>query len=248
VTEITKPITPNSKRSPVAVKLNDAENKLVNAIEKYGKNEPNGTAIDYPPGPGSYRIWFFENTEEDDDLEADFASGTKKTSKEETKDEDAENEEEPLLKQWAISVVDGYFVFGSDPDLIKEAIDRSKRKEESSLLKQADVLRVTTELSEFSTDPSHCLRQVDISSRSFEMQYELFREGKLNASQSIAAAIMDRLLDPRKKNQGKQQKLNGAALPPFQAIQSYFTPAGARVTTSEDGWYIQSFLLAPEKK
>jgi hypothetical protein len=243
VTEITKPITPNSKRSMVAVKLTDPDNKLMNAIEKYGKNEPNGSALDYE----GYRIWFFQNDMDDEDLEADFASGTKKSPpKKEDEEAAGGSDEEPLLQQWAISVVDGYFVFGSDPELIKEAIDRSKKKEENSFLSQPDVQRVTAELGSIASDQLHCMRQVDLSDRSFEMQYELFREGKLNASRSVAAAIMDRLLDPKRKNQGKQQKLNGNALPPYQAIQSYFMPGGARITTSEDGWYVQSFILAPK--
>jgi hypothetical protein len=70
----------------------------------------------------------------------------------------------------------------------------------------------------------------------------------LSASRSVAAAVLDRILDPKKKNKDKQQKINGTALPPFSEIRSYFMPAGTVSTTSNDGWLIQSFILAPEKK
>ena len=75
------------------------------------------------------------------------------------------------------------------------------------------------------------------------MQYDLFREGKLNASKSVLAAIVDRILDPKNKNKDQAQKLNGNQLPPFDEIRTYFQPSGGIMHTEEEGWSLQSFVL-----
>ena len=254
VTEVTEPITPVSKRSLVAVKLNDPEGKFAEIVDRYGSNEPQGQPLDVPDT--KYRIWSFLNETDDVEVELDFAAGTKKstTAKEETKEQakdEAEMEEddaeEPLLDQWAISVVDGYFLFASDAELLMETIERVKANDQS-LFKEPDVARANGVIQKLLGEDSHSLMQIDRTDKSFEMQYELFREGQLSASRSVAAAVLDRILDPKKKNKDKQQKINGTALPPFSEIRSYFMPAGTVSTTSNDGWLIQSFILAPEKK
>ncbi|MCU0721744.1 MAG: hypothetical protein MUC83_18685 [Pirellula sp.] len=253
VTEITEPITPVSKRSLVAVKLNDPEGKFAEIVERYGSNEPQGQPLDVPDT--KYRIWSFLNETDDVEVELDFAAGTKKSTaakedKNQTNDDsesEGDDEEEPLLDQWAISVVDGYFLFASDAELLMETIERVKSNDQS-LFKEADVARANEIIQKLLGEDSHSLMQIDRTDKSFEMQYELFREGQLSASRSVAAAILDRILDPKKKNKDKQQKISGNALPPFAEIRSYFMPAGTVSTSSDEGWLIQSFILAPEKK
>jgi hypothetical protein len=254
VTEVTEPITPDSKRSLVAVKLNDPDDKFAEIVDRYGSNEPQGQPLDVPDT--KYRIWSFLNETDDVEVELDFAAGTKKSTppkeeskekaKEETEDE-SDDSEEPLLEQWAISVVDGYFLFASDAELLLETIERVKSNDQS-LFKEPDVTRANDVIQKLLGEDSHSLMQIDRTDKSFEMQYELFREGQLSASRSVAAAILDRILDPKKKNKDKQQKINGNALPPFSEIRSYFMPAGTVSTSTDDGWLIQSVILAPEKK
>lgn len=250
VTEVTEPITPDSKRSLVAVKLNDPEGKFAEIVDRYGSNEPQGQPLDVPDT--KYRIWSFLNETDEVEVELDFAAGTKKSTppKEQAK-EDAEDEsddsEEPLLEQWAISVVDGYFLFASDAELLLETIERVKSNDQS-LFKEPDVARANDVIQRLLGEDSHSLMQIDRTDKSFEMQYELFREGQLSSSRSVAAAILDRILDPKKKNKDKQQKISGNALPSFSEIRSYFMPAGTVSTSSDEGWLIQSVILAPEKK
>lgn len=246
VTEIAAPITPDSKRSLVAVKLNDPDEKFAEIIERYGSNEPNGQPLDVPDT--KYRIWSFINDEEEVEIELDFASGTKKgqVAKNQGVSDDDDDADDPLLDQWAISVVDGYFLFASDAELLLETISRVKDNERS-LFEEPDVARAAKEMRALLGDSSHSLMQIDRTDKSFEMQYELFRSGELTSSRSVAAAILDRILDPKKKNKDKQQKIDGKALPPFSEIRSYFMPAGTVSTSTEEGWLIQSFVLAPEE-
>lgn len=238
-TEIVKPVTPESKRSLVLLKLNDPDKKLNRVVDRYGSNETISTPEDYE----GYRIWSFKN-EEEVEVELDF--GSPKTA---GNAGNANQTDEPLLEQYAISIVEGYFVFGSDTDLIKELIDRVKSApKESEFNKQADVQRARSTMEAISGGSPVSALQIDRTDKSFEMQYELFREGKLNASRSILAAVLDRLLDPKHKNREQEQKLKGDTLPPFEAIRGYFMPAGSVIRTEEDGWSIQSYVLQKEER
>jgi hypothetical protein len=76
------------------------------------------------------------------------------------------------------------------------------------------------------------------------MQYELFRQNILPQSRSLLALIAERLL---KTDKAKPQQLQGSKLPPYQAVQSFFTPAGMVVRTEEDGWSIDGFILGKRK-
>ena len=234
VTEIQKPVTTESKRSLVLFKLKDPDKKLNKVIERYGKNEPNATPLDFE----GYRIWNFKN-EEEAEVTLEFDTSKKSNKKEE---EEEEMNDQPLLEHWAITIMDGYFVFGSDADLIKDAIKRLK-SEESLLLKEPDVERVMSILGTVAGSDQLSVMQFNRSDRSFEMQYDLFREGKLNASKSVLAAIVDRILDPKNKNKDQAQKLNGNQLPPFDEIRTYFQPSGGIMHTEEEGWSLQSFVL-----
>ncbi len=242
-TEIVKPITTESKRSLVLLKLKDPEKKLNRVMDRYARNEANGEPLDVE----GYRIWSFKN-EEEIEIELDFGNSTSAPGSNNSDDEEEEGEE-PLLDQWAISIVDGYFVFGSDAELIKELIERVKAAPtESDFLKEADVERVTQIMDAISANEPSSAVQINRPALSFEMQYELFRAGQLNASRSVLAALLDRLLDPKHKNRDREQKLDGSDLPPFDEIRSYFMPTGSVVHTEEDGWKIQSFVLRKKKE
>lgn len=238
VTEIKKPITPDSKRSLVLVKLNDNAGKMKGILDRYGKAESNGTPLDYE----GYRIWSFKNEEEE--LKVDFGTGGNKVDFGNESEED--ESDKPLLDHWAIGLVEGFFVFSSDAELIKETIERIKVTKNSAFAEETDVKRAKAVIDSISGGNPHSVMQIDRADRSFEMQYELFREGKLNASKSILAAILDRLLDPKHQNRGQEQKLKGDTLPPFQQISSYFQPSGSIISTEEDGWAIQSFVLGKD--
>lgn len=230
VTEIVKPIGPLSKRSMVFLKLNDPDMKLPKILERYGKSEPHATPIDVE----GFRVWRINNdTEEEVELDFDKDDSMKQ--------EMEEGAEEPLLDQWAISIVNGYFIFASDAELITDTIRNAKSNEEA-FMKEADVTRLTNILKDVAAHDSHSMIQMTRADRAFEMQYEMFREGTLPDSKSMLATILDKILKPT--GRANQQKVNGAALPAFAVIKDFFTPSGGVVRTEKDGWSIQSFILS----
>ncbi|MEQ1825140.1 MAG: hypothetical protein ABL921_04315, partial [Pirellula sp.] len=229
VTEIQQPIGPESKRSMVLLKLNDPAKKLSAVLERFGKSEPNALREDVE----GVRVWRIKNDVETE-LVSDFATG-----KEGDKDQD---EDEHLLDQWAMSILDDYFIFASDAEMIKDTIRAAKSKVQKGLFaKEADVAQANQMLSVVVGSQGHSFNDITRSDRAFEMQYELFRQGAITQSKSMLATILDKILKP--KNPQGQQKMNGANLPPFNQVSGFFTPSAGVVRTEDDGWSIQSFIL-----
>lgn len=233
VTEIVKPIAPDSKRSMVILKLNDPDNKLPKVLERFGKSEPDAKEFDFE----GYRIW--RKKVEELEVEIDFDKDSS------GKDADAEAEDEALLDEWAITIMDGYFIFASNADFITDTIrDAKNGAQNGAFAKEADVLRVNNMLQTIHGNEGHSFNQLTRSDLAFEMQYELFRQNILPKSQSILSTILDRLSNPKDPRKGKVQKIQGNALPPFAQVKDFFMPSGGAIRTEEDGWSIQSFILS----
>ncbi len=236
ITEIVEPITPESKRSIICVKLKDPDNKLTGVLNRYSKLEPGSSTEDL----GEYRIWKFSNEEiEEETLEFDAAPGAVKAGK---GNQDDEVDNSPLLKQWAISIVDGYFVFASNPDTLVEIIQRATENPSESEFEAQELVQITRKMQQtlLQGDAGMSFSEIDLADRSFEMQYELFREGILPQSRSLLALILERVL---KTDKAKPQQLQGSKLPPFEKVKEFFTPTGMVVRTEKDGWAIDGFVL-----
>jgi len=229
VTEIIEPITPDSKRSLICIKLNDPENKLYNVLNRYSKSEPGSSLEDV----GDYRIWKFSNEEEEEEV-IEFNNPGSKNQKE-------EEEEKPLLSKWGVCIVNGYFVFASNPDSLIQVIENAKNEAiHGDFEKQENVQLVRTMQSKLLSQSGQCFSEIDLADRSAEMQYELFRQGMLPQSRSLMALIAERVL---KTDKSKPQELQGNKLPPFEQVKHFFTPRGLVVRTEKDGWGIDAFIL-----
>ena len=123
--------------------------------------------------------------------------------------------------------------------MITDTIRKAKANQ-GAFMKEPDVAKLAAMLKNVSGNNTHSFQQMTRSDRAFEMQYEMFREGTLPDSKSMLATILDKILKP--KGRPNQQKVNGAALPPFELIRDYFMPSGGVVRTEEDGWSLQSFI------
>jgi hypothetical protein len=248
VAEVVLPITPDSRRSLVAIRILDPEGKLAGALERAMKNEPDATPEDF----GNVRIWKVERPDESFEAKVegnfDFGGKSKKPAK-------PKPEDEPLLSNWAITIyplktADGkqedYLMFGSDAEMIKDAINQAQSDgKQGTLETEADVAKVLSELKQQAGDNRECVWEVSRADRAFRMQYELFRQDKLPQSRSILATILDRILRPKDELKNVDQRVKGAKLPPFDDIKSFFTPSGSRVVTHPDGWSYQGFVLGP---
>jgi len=230
VTEIIEPINPDSKRSLICIKLNDPENKLYGVLNRYSKSEPGASIEDV----GDYRIWKFSNDEEEEEV-IEFNNPGNKNAKEE------EDEEKPLLNKWGVCIVDGYFVFASNPDSLVQVIENAKNQAiHGDFEKLSSVQSVRAMQEKLLSAEGQCFSEIDLADRSAEMQYELFRQGILPQSRSLMAIIAERVL---KTDKSKPQEFQGSKLPPYEQVKHFFTPRGFVVRTEKDGWGIDAFIL-----
>ena len=113
----------------VILALNDVSKKLPKILNRYGEGEPDSKPIDFEGN----RIWSFENKDEPE-IDLDFGAPSK------DKKASVENEEnEPLLDKWAITIFGEYFIFASDVEMIKDVILRAKNNQINGFEKEADV-------------------------------------------------------------------------------------------------------------
>jgi len=230
VTEIIEPITPDSKRSLICIKLNDPENKLYGVLNRYSKSEPGSSIEDV----GDYRIWKFSNDEEEEEV-IEFNNPGNKNSKEE------EDEEKPLLNKWGVCIVDGYFVFASNPESLVQVIENAKNQAiHGDFEKLSSVQSVRAMQEKLLSAEGQSFSEIDLADRSAEMQYELFRQGILPQSRSLMAIIAERIL---KTDKSKPQEFQGSKLPPYDQVKHFFTPRGFVVRSEKDGWGIDAFIL-----
>jgi len=145
------------------------------------------------------------------------------------------------LSKWGVCIVNGYFVFASNPDSLVQVIENAKNEAiHGDFEKQDNVQLVRTMQSKLLSQSGQCFSEIDLADRSAEMQYELFRQGMLPQSRSLMALIAERVL---KTDKSKPQELQGNKLPPFEQVKHFFTPRGLVVRTEKDGWGIDAFIL-----
>ncbi len=229
VTEIHPPITPDSKVSLICIELKDPDNKLPGILNRYSKSEPGSSIQDVD----DFRLWRFKN-DSDDEEQIEFGN--------DKADEDGgAGNGAPLLDEWAVSIINGYLVFSASTDLLLESIHRVQLQAGvSPFEKLQPVLDVRAAQADVADGEKICFSEVDLVDRSFEMQYELFRQGILRESRSLSSLILDRML---KKSKVQAQRILGNKLPPFQQVKDFFGPTGMTVHTTDNGWLIQGFIL-----
>ncbi len=237
ISDTVSPITTDSHRNLIALKLN-APAKIKAVLRQAMKNEPGAQLVDGPD-----EIWRksadAENGAENDPLNEDFgdfgAAGNAP----------APGAGTPWVKSWAIAVHGDYFMFASHVEMIKDAIAQSKSGKPSPLKSEPSCERIRAELTKVFGDEPNCFWQVVRSDLSYRMQYELFRSGELDQSESMLAGLLDRLLQNGAEiKPGDTKKINGARLPKFETISHYLQPSGMVVQSKEKGWAFGSLLLA----
>ncbi len=209
------------------------------------KGEPDANRVDFKGNT----IWQVVHSEDANvtnlnvtNLDADFGNFGAPP------DQAANKAPDPWLSNWAIAVHGDYLMFASHIEMIQEAIEQAQAAPQSPLIKEADFQRVTAAIAEQFGEENGSAWQVIRTSLAYQVQYELFRQGKLMQSQSMLASILDRLLQNEDEMKSKEQKLNGSKLPPFEQISHFLQPSGLKVLTTDAGWEFGSLILAGSQR
>ena len=235
VSDTVDPITTDSHRNLIALRLN-APDKIKAVLRQAMKNEPGAEPVDGPD-----EIWkkAADGSASDPDLTTDFGDfGTDANPP-------AAPGATPWVKSWAIAVHGDYFMFASHVEMIKDAIAQAKSGLPSPLKSEPSVERIQAALAKAFGDDPNCFQQLVRSDLSYRMQYELFRSGQLDQSESMLAGLLDRLLQNGTEiKSGDTKKINGERLPKFEDIAHYLQPSGMVVQSKAKGWAFGSLLLA----
>ncbi len=238
ISDTVDPITTDSQRNLFALRLN-APDKLKAVLRQAMKNEPGAELVG-----GADEIWkksLNSDTASEIALTDDFGdfgdAGNASTT--------AAGSGKPWLSSWAIAVHGDYFMFASHVDMIKDAIAQAKLDKPSPLMTEPSTERIRTAMHKSFGDDPNCFWQIMRGDLSYRMQYELFRTGQLDQSESMLASLLDRLLQNGTEIKANtDRKINGSRLPKFESIAHYLQPSGIVVRTKPNGWEFGSLLLA----
>lgn len=232
-------VTINSRRNLIALRITDPA-KMARVVDKAMKNEPDADPVDFD----GHTIWKVVNGQEDSELDDSFGDFDSFDLEEDpTSEEATEEEEEKWLNEWAIAVHEDYLMFTSHVDMIQEAITLAKSAQISPLVREPDYNRAMRAIEDTFGSEAACAWNIVRTKNAYRVQYELFRAGKLNESESMLASILDKLLASESEIRGKAQKVSGQALPPFEKIASFLNPSGLMVRTTQKGWEFGSVML-----
>ncbi len=95
MSEVVEPVTTESRRSLIGIRINDPNGKLAEALSRAMNNEPDASLEDFE----EFRIW--KVTREDD---SDESLKSKPTLGLAIRKKSPPKEEDPLLSNWAITI------------------------------------------------------------------------------------------------------------------------------------------------
>lgn len=239
---LTDSLDGESDRTLVAIQVRNVE-QVAGAINRAMQVEPNAEAYEAFPQHPVWKVLPETDQDLDDDLFSDFGF-------DDLDDDDDEERRQPLLEQWAITVVEdataggegtGYLMFSSHAAQLAHVVQRIGQPQAGNFADDPSVQRVREQIRQWDSDSSAGAR-LNVTERSWRAKYETFRQGTLSDSDSVLGNLIRRIRQSR-VDEAQPEKLNADNLPPFSVVRPYFTPAGGYVKTEENGWRIRGFLL-----
>jgi hypothetical protein len=236
LTDHVQPIDLGCQRLLVAIRVKNAE-ALGKAVRRVMEFESDAKLIENKNGTEIYQVQRSEDGEEDLDREVfgDF---------EDTEDEKSEDEEKPLLNQWAVAVTtDGpnsYLMFASHVELLADTVNRM-----AANLKGLDDLEevkaIESSIKDLGGDQIAFSRLMR-TRLSLRARYELLRAGKLKNSDSILSSLYRRIAEDSGRDP-KNVSLDASKLPAIEQIEKYLPNGGSFVETTQEGWSMTGFFL-----
>ena len=227
------PASEESEHVLVAIKLNgDAKFVFDNISRAWPEDDKIKIA-------GFDAIMIDKETEEeiDDGLFGD--PGFEDEDEEETDQDDQFN----LFEKRFIVVKDDYLFLTNNQQYMEELL---LKKRESELRNAEDFVRVTDALKQLSKEERVSFRQFSRIDRVLRTNYEMIRQGKMGASQTVLARLLNQAFTPPNANnvEPRDQKIDGSKLPEdYEVVARYMGPSGWVMETTKDGWLATGCVL-----
>lgn len=165
-------------------------------------------------------------------------------------DPDLEEEEEEEEAQFSIfedrfcSATEDFLFVANNEANLKKVLDGPTQ---NPLVKSQDYRRVAAALDQMSDKSRISFRQFSRLDRVIRPNYEMMRAGKMAASDTILARLINHLFKTRNKDKDavRVQKIDGSMLPAdFENdVAPYFGPSGWVMETTYEGWLFSGVVL-----
>jgi hypothetical protein len=143
-------------------------------------------------------------------------------------------------RKLAITACLGHFIVSTHVDFIEDFLKR--QDQQAGLAQEVDHQRVRAALAALGSK-NDSLRYFSRTDESYRANYELFKQGKLSAAETLLAALLSALLGSSDDSGHRQPEFDGSKLPDFESIKKYLGPSGLFTQAEEDGWWIVGCLL-----
>ncbi|HMO13284.1 MAG TPA: hypothetical protein PKD64_05610 [Pirellulaceae bacterium] len=195
---------------------------------------------------GDHELWVME-TRNEEELDDDPLAALIDPLDDEVEDEDELPKPKPLFERRVATVVGNFLLVANDVDYLKRIIDRVGDEPGRELLGASDYVRVAEALNELSMefDGDSVVRHFGRLDASLETNYEMIRQGKMPASKTIMAQILNQSITPELEGEQRVQQLDGSKMPEnYQTdVAPYLGPNGMIVKGVSDGWIILGCVL-----
>ncbi len=148
-----------------------------------------------------------------------------------------------ILPNSALTVAHGHLIVASHVDFI---VDLLKRPLGSDVLTDAaDYQQIQDALSKIGAG-SNSFRFFTRTDEAYRPTYELIRQGKMPEAKTVLGKVLNQILGPDEKGILREQQIDGAKMPEFDAVRRYLGPAGVYVRSEDDGWFVAGCLLSKD--
>lgn len=242
VTKTKLPVTPDSERLMVAVRVSDLEQvtktirKLMEADDDAREHKVKGLAV-----------WeIVENTGPiDGDIELDLGGDLDPFGTEELpSDDEDELEAERAFPNLAVTVAHGHILITSHYDFMVDVLETTVDNPEA-LSDADDYKAVEKALAKLDDGPSS-MRMFTRTDDAYQATYELLRQGKMPEAKSLFGKLLNQMMGPEEDGVLREQQIDGSKLPPFENIRQYLGPAGISIRSLDDGWLVSGCLIPKE--
>jgi hypothetical protein len=85
----------------------------------------------------------------------------------------------------------------------------------------------------------HFLQGFSRTAEEYRPTYELLRQGKMPESETLLARLLNTLMGTGRREEVREQRIDGSKLPDFEMVRRYLGPAGVVGISEEQGWFIK---------
>lgn len=209
------PVTPDSPQRLMAFSTTD-ETGLAASVDKALGNDPTAEAQQV----AGHTAYFSYPEEEDDGFGLDLM--------------DEPVHDTPIF---ITCVANGHLMFATDAKILEAAIAATSG---APMDDDADFQQVAQHWTSLGDEV--CIQQFARLGDSMHVNYELFRKGKKpNSGKSFKGLLTS--ISMGVPPEVETPDFDGSKLPPFAEVQQYFGLAGLAGVATEDGWYLEGFVL-----